>query len=215
MSQPLPIKDLTVIGYTGYLPASMRPGYVAAVFEDKAGNIWLAPYELHENYLTDASCIDRARFDSFVADRSITQLPIPFSAVPGYVLWQDVDGSLQCDRAGVAERKLREIHVRELNRAGEFLKAGSVQEALTAAGIAFAANPVAESYAMTALCHERNGEHDLAEECRFLAVNSGHRADAFDSLLIRYRETHITKSRTIQTRRAMSPLFVNFLSNAA
>jgi hypothetical protein len=215
MSQPLPIKDLRVIGYTGHLPESMRPGYVAAVFEDKAGNIWLAPYELHENYLTDASCIDRARFDSFVAERSITPIPEPFLAEPGYVLWQEVNGSLQYHRAGVAERKLREIHVRELKRAGELLQAGSVQEALTAAGIAFAANPVAESYAMTALCHERNGEHDLARACRFLAVNSGHSAETFDALLIRYRETHIPKSRTVQTRRAMSPLFVNFLSNAA
>lgn len=210
MSEPLRIKDLKVIGYTGHLPESMRPGYVAAVFQDETGNIWLAPYELHENYLTDAARIDRPRFDSFVADRSITTLPEPHSAEPGYVLWQDVDGTPQYDRADVAARKLLEIHERELKRAGQFLKAGSAQKALNAAGIAFAANPVVQSYAMTALCHERNDEEELAEECRFLATNSGHSADAFDYFLRHYRETHIPRSRTVPTRLPKSDMLIGF-----
>jgi hypothetical protein len=213
MSSPLPIRDLAVIGYTGHLPELMRPGYVAAVFEDRDSRIWLAPYELHENYLSDASCIDRTQFDEFTANDTAHKID-PYDARPGHVLWQDLDGSLRYQPSAQAEQELRSVHLRKIKLAGEHLRANRVPEALTAARVAFAASPRIEAYAMLALCYERDGVQDLAKEYRNLATAAGHNIETFDSLLEDYRKAHAASAqpvKNVKKRHPISEIFRDFV----
>ena len=215
MSSPLPIRDLAVIGYTGHLPESMRPGYVAAVFHDRDSHIWLAPYELHESYLSDASCIDQTQLDEFIVNGTLQKID-PRDALPGHVLWQDLDGSVHYQHSTKAEQELRSIHLRELKLAGEHLRADHVPEALTAARVAFAASPRIEAYPMLALCCERNGETDLAEEYRNLAAAAGHRIETFDSLILLYRREHVASAppvKNVMKRRRLSDYAQDFFAS--
>jgi hypothetical protein len=84
----------------------MRPGYVAAVFEDRDSRIWLAPYELHESYLSDASCIDQTQLNEFLANGTIQKIDFPRrSARPRPLAgsgWQGPLPAFHQSRAGIA-----------------------------------------------------------------------------------------------------------------
>lgn len=187
MQEKKELTKLKIIGYTGHLPASMRPGYVAPVFQDN-DHIYIAPYELRGDYLVGSYHIDKARFNELVNKRDIIPLLRPLSAWPDHSLWQDVDGTIHYQEENFAKRELRKIYNQAIESAKESLENNNPTFALKEVGIAFCIDPNAETYALTAFCHELKEEHDLVDACFVLAASKYH--EKMNNFLAEYRKKY-------------------------
>lgn len=179
----IPLSQLDVVGYADVLPAGHGPVVVPPVFctRTEPARYHVPPFQIAGNWLLDPQVISRNEADELACQGELT-LPDGFrrEAQPDHRLWVDLDGILRYEPALVVGQQLQARFRQQLDIAEAALRAGELERAEKAAGIALAAQDRAvEPMALLAACHALRGEGAEVALMKESAEQAGHSSARF------------------------------------
>lgn len=119
LSEPIPIKDLDLVGFADAVAPELLPRVVPPVFRLRASpdRVFMPPLRLEGALLVDAHATHVADFDAAAARGEATRLAAPLSARRNHALWVDEQGQVRYDPAPALADDLRALARRRVGEA--------------------------------------------------------------------------------------------------
>jgi hypothetical protein len=192
MTNPWPLSELEIIGYSDVLTETTLPSVVPPVFRIKVepDRVLLPPYSFNGGFVCDAAEVDESEFRALADDDEVTVFEEAVPATPGYELWVDRSFVWHYEPREQADGTLTQIAIESMNEAERALNRGDLERAEHLSGSAISADdrrvePLAIKAAIRRLRGDRAGEK-VMEELAGRAVGPS----LFDELVKHYCARH-------------------------
>jgi hypothetical protein len=198
LSEPIPIKDLDVVGYADAVAPELLPRVVPPVFRLRTApdRVFMPPLRLVGALLVDAHATDAADFDSAVARGEATRLAAPLSARRNHALWVDEHEQVRYDPAVALADHLRALARRRVGEARRALVEQRVDDALRLAQVAICAdNRCLEALLVKGFVQREQGQAGRIAVLARIAAAAGFEG-SFDEALAEFsRRVHAERAR--------------------